>query len=267
MGYCRSIILRYAFSNIGICIHFIDIGIKFLSAFHHLQYRNNLIHPYPYLKMIRSRLSALEAHDPTYLWKFIVRALAALLSLTGVALAGHALAASLHDPNDNSMVPRQYSSYKHWRHYYDLNLYLPWLFIPLSLSILWNGTNIAAYVVRTKSLQPVANFISDLLLGLGLLATGIYAAFPAARFIHFTLEEYGRVFGRTWSLPRNRSSTYNQTNTGPLGVEFLTPSNVTGQVCAGLLVDDCTATLQLVKGYNIKGRVIMAGCVTAYIVL
>ena len=60
---------------------------------------------------------------------------------------------------------------------------LPWQFIALGLSILWNTANITTLIARNRAIHPGANVACDLLLWLALLVTGFFATIGATNYL------------------------------------------------------------------------------------
>lgn len=106
----------------------------------------------------------LRAHDPTYLWKIILRSLSILLSLISIIIFAWAMA---YNPD----LPEGHSSYSSY-----ITIGLCWSFITLGISILWSCANIIVVLVRKgRYIHPVANVVVDLLLWLALIWTNLLA--------------------------------------------------------------------------------------------
>ena len=135
--------------------------------------------------MARPSRTALYANDPTFLWKAILRAFSILIALIGIATFAWAYDKFVHDLNFDGT----YSTYNSYDDNFDEAgtdfLYLPWSFITLGLSILWNVINLAVLLSRNKPIRPGANVACDLLLWLFLITTGIFATFGATNFLYF----------------------------------------------------------------------------------
>ena len=134
--------------------------------------------------MARPSRTALYANDPTFLWKIILRAFSILIALIGIAAIGWAYSTFIRTPDSNGNSPLD-------DYYDDVDessedfLALPWSFITLGLSVLWNVTNIAVLLLRNKPILPGANVACDLLLWPLLIATGVIASFDASNYQNF----------------------------------------------------------------------------------
>ncbi|KAM0797285.1 hypothetical protein BDR22DRAFT_975417 [Usnea florida] len=122
----------------------------------------------------------IHANDPTFLWKYILRALAIVLALTSTGLIGWSLAHPTLFPTPT------FDSYlfNAWPYYGD-DYYMPWEFITLGLSILWNVANIVVVLYRQRPVHPGANVACDLLLWLGFIVTGTLATQGAEIFLWY----------------------------------------------------------------------------------
>ena len=135
--------------------------------------------------------TALYADDPTFLWKAILRSFAILLALVGIGTTAWAISNPSLTTNSNySSTPDDYD--------YGLQdfITLPWTFITLGLSIIWNITNLAVLSIRKRAIHPGANVACDLVLWLALSTTGAFAVIGAANYIGFypyygSIDAYG----------------------------------------------------------------------------
>ena len=142
--------------------------------------------------MARPSRTALHADDPTYLWKAILRAIAILFAIVGVGTIAWALinhvARGIITPSDST--GDDYGGYDDYYDggydsYYTNFATLPWTFITLGLSILWNIANLAVLFFRNKPIHPGANVGCDLVLWLGLCATGSTAVIGALNYFDY----------------------------------------------------------------------------------
>ena len=149
--------------------------------------------------MAPSSHRTLHANDPTYLWNAIFRFLAILLSIIGIAATAWALTHQIHPSSDNdnnnnnisnTSYYDDYDYYSDGDDYYGDNFYeLPWTFISLGFSTIWNITNLAVLFSRNKAIHPGANVGCDLVIWLALIVTGTFAAFGASDYFYY--DSYG----------------------------------------------------------------------------
>ncbi|KAK4697276.1 hypothetical protein P7C71_g763, partial [Lecanoromycetidae sp. Uapishka_2] len=133
--------------------------------------------------MARPSRQAMYADDPTFLWKLILRISAIPLALIGIgtvacALVTHPIPALA--PSTGSTFSFDFQDF----------VTLPWSFIPLSLSILWNVANVAILLSKNRPVHPGMNVGCDLVLWLFLGVTGTFATFGAAQYIDNSIEGY-----------------------------------------------------------------------------
>ena len=207
--------------------------------------------------MARPSRSAMYADDATFLWKPILRFLAILLAIIGIGTTAWAMVSHIHrnDPdNDDSYS----SDYGYNNYYYYL---LPWQFIPLGLSVLWNIANIATLLARNRAVHPGANVACDLLLWLGLLVTGGFATVGGIDYLAYSAyDDYnyydsGSPYG---------GGTYSN------GTQFEYTANGTRVAVANSQCDGfttCAARDQYVSAIRHKGVVIAVGASMAFVVL
>ena len=204
--------------------------------------------------MARPSRTAMYADDATLLWKPILRFLAILLAIIGIATTAWAMTSHHHpNPSDETLDSTYYSSSYSY-------ILLPWQFIALGLSILWNTANIATLIARNRAIHPGANVACDLLLWLALLVTGFFATIGATNYLYYSAyndyyyssdSPYG---GGTYS----NGTRYEYTSDG-------TTVPVTDSQCDGFTT--CAARDQYVSAVQHKGIVILVGAAAAFIVL
>ena len=194
------------------------------------------------------------ADDATFLWKPILRFLAILIAIIGIVTTAWAMTSHHHpDSTDETLDSSYYSnSYSY--------ILLPWQFIALGLSILWNIANIATLIVRNRAIHPGANVACDLLLWLALLVTGFFATIGATNYLYYSAyNDYGYnsdspYGGGTYS----NGTRYEYTSDGTI-------VPVTNSQCDGFTT--CAARDQYVSAVQHKGIVILVGAAAAFIVL
>ena len=198
--------------------------------------------------------------DPTYLWKIVLRISAILLAIASTVLIAWSLSyhpradrpppLSLYNINNQEVYYSEGYSYR-------LVGTLPWGIIPLSLSIFWNVANLlTCYVRQGRSIHSGANVACDLVLWLGLLATGVIASFGA----NLLLWEYA-VDGHSGKFDGSEYGEYsNQTyyQKYPNGTEKIAP-------CPGFV--SCEADKGYTGAVHAKGVVIATGIATTLIVM
>lgn len=206
-------------------------------------------------KMARPSRSAMYADDATFLWKAILRFLAILLAIVGIATTAWAMASHINSPSSDS------DDYQFDDYFPDFSS-LPWQYITLGLSILWNVANISVLLARNRGIHPGANVACDLLLWLGLLFTGGLANVGATNYLYYTANDddsydddlgYG---GGTYS----NGTQYQYTANGTM----VPVTNVTSE-CGGFTT--CAARDQYVSAIHHKGVVIAVGASMAFVIL
>ena len=125
--------------------------------------------------MARPSRTAIYADDPTYFWKLVLRILCILLSVASIGCIGWAL--------DHHVYSSDYY-YGDYGYYGSDFFFLPWLLIPLGLSVVWNIANIATLLARNRPIHPGANVGCDLILWLMFGVAGSFAAIEGSGFIY-----------------------------------------------------------------------------------
>lgn len=209
--------------------------------------------------MARPSRSAMYADDATFLWKAILRFLAILLAIIGIATTAWAMISHIQGPttDTNSSYANGYED----DYFPSEAVYLPWQYITLGLSILWNIANICTLLVRNRAIHPGANVACDLLLWLGLLFTGAFATIGATSYSFYTAGDddsyedglgYG---GGTYSNGTQFDYTANGTTV---------PATNQNQ-CGGFTT--CAARDQYASAIRHKGVVVAVGASMAFVVL
>lgn len=208
--------------------------------------------------MARPSRVALYGDDPAFLWKVILRALAILFAAVGIATIGWALndhiLATDDDYNDN-----EYDGYSD----YDFEDFatLPWSFIALGLSVIWNLANLAVLLSRNRPIHPGANVGCDLVLWLGLLVTGPAAVVGAISYFNYYPGEYdnGNNPDDSYGNFSNSSGTWNQLPNGSL------VNGTVADQCGGFTT--CAQLHRYESALQHKGVIIFVGCAMSFIVL
>lgn len=112
--------------------------------------------------MIFSATSRARVRDAERLWiaKFIFRITTLVVVLIAIGCTAWAL-------DRSAALGSEYHQFL-----------LPWQFITLGISVLWNIANIIVRLSRPRPMHPGANVGMDLVLWLGLIVTGVFAIFP-----------------------------------------------------------------------------------------
>lgn len=192
--------------------------------------------------MARSSRTAIRENDPTYLWKAILRLLAIVLAIIGIATIGWALT-HRQVPTAENRDSDYYNSYSYSGSYFADFLTLPWSFITLGLSIIWNIANLAVLLSRNRPIHPGANVGCDLVLWLALIVTGTAAVFGSADYFYYYPGSYTSY------------SSYGGSSSSSSGADD----------CDGF--DTCGERDQYVKFLQHKGTVIAVGCAMSFVVL
>ena len=129
--------------------------------------------------MVQLFPTSFRERDPPFLWKIILRGLSILLAIVSIGTLAWAIThgvrrSSVDDNNTDGYGEDSDNSGD------GLDWCLPWSFISLGLSMVWNFTNLLTIWVRDgRGIHPGANVGCDLFLWLALLVTGIFATFGA----------------------------------------------------------------------------------------
>ena len=211
--------------------------------------------------MARPSRSAMYADDATFLWKPILRFLAVLLAIVGVGTTAWAMSSHIHRPaSDTGTNSSDVSYYDYYGDYYGDYFLLPWQYISLGLSILWNVANIATLLARNRAIHPGANVACDLLLWLGLLVTGGFATFGATEYLYYSAyNDYNYSSGSAYG-----GGTY------PNGTQYEYTANGTTVPVADTQCDGfatCAERDQFVSAIHHKGVVVAVGAAMAFVVL
>ncbi|KAL9107075.1 MAG: hypothetical protein Q9187_008477 [Circinaria calcarea] len=122
--------------------------------------------------MIFNPTSRVRVRDAERLWlaKFILRIITLLLGLLAIGCTAWAF---------DSSTGRYVGSFRRsTRRYLEASRWLLlWQFITLGISVVWNIANLIVRLSRPRPLHPGANVGMDLILWLGLIATGLLALF------------------------------------------------------------------------------------------
>ncbi|KAL9072403.1 MAG: hypothetical protein Q9161_003573 [Pseudevernia consocians] len=196
---------------------------------------------------IRPSRQEMYAEDPKFLWKYSLRALAIVLAIVSIGLIGWALAHQVIFPNN--IYDNYDYAYYDWPYNNDI-WFLPWEFITLGLSVIWNVANILVLLLRNRPIHPGANVACDLLLWLGLIVTGIFATVGA--------ETYFWWYPNDYASDQDDSPAY---LTLPNG----TVIGTTSDPCQGFT--SCAAQQSYNGAVNRKGVIIAVGAALGFIVL
>ena len=204
--------------------------------------------------MARPSRSAMYADDATFLWKPILRFLAILLAIIGIGTTAWAMTTPNHPDSSSSTLDTGYYSYSY------STIFLPWQFIALGLSILWNTANIATLLVRNRAIHPGANVACDLLLWLALLVTGFFATIGATNYLYSS--DYND-YGYGTDSPYGGGTYSNGTRFEYTSDGSMVP--VTDSQCDGFTT--CAARDQYISAVQHRGVVTLVGAAAAFIVL
>ena len=135
--------------------------------------------------MARPSQTAIRDHDPTYIWKLLVRVLAILFAAVAIGTIAWAIPAVPYNGSPYSLIEDQ-EYYIGPNYFYDgYTVLLPWVFIALGLSVIWNIVNIIILLARNRWIHPGANVGCDLVLWLGLGATAGIASVGAVSYLWY----------------------------------------------------------------------------------
>lgn len=209
---------------------------------------------------IRPSRQEMYADDPKFLWKYILRSLAIILAIISLGLIGWSLAHQVVFPN-NIYANFDYA-YDDWPYDSDF-LSLPWEFITLGLSIIWNVANILVLLIRNKPIHPGANVACDLLLWLGLTVTGTFATLGAETYFWWYPADYAN-----YNQPSIDTGSYDSSSP-----YYIFPNGTTGTTspssnpCSGSGFTSCTAQNAYNSALKRKGVTIAVGAAIGFVVL
>ena len=124
----------------------------------------NFRRPRPFATMKHS-WRVMYANDRNIFWKYLLRILAIILALAGI------IAIAWFMMHNNIRAEADQGDYN------SPNLvFLPWSFITLGLSMIWNFTHIVVLLRSNEVIHPSYNFICDFLLWWSLVVTSSLAA-------------------------------------------------------------------------------------------
>ena len=216
--------------------------------------------------MARPSRTALYADDRYFLWKAILRFLAILCALVGIATIAWALTHRIIPPESQNETDSNtsYNDYSNDGDYagepYDFAS-LPWSFITLGLSILWNAANLLVLSFRNKPIHPGANVGCDLVLWLGLIVTGLAALAGMLNYFAYYPGEYdnGDNSGDSYGTFSNSSGTWYTLPDGSLVNQTIAHD------CGGF--STCSAQDQFYNAIQHKGVIIAVGAAMNFVLV
>lgn len=212
--------------------------------------------------MARPSRSAMYADDATFLWKAILRSLAILVALVGIAITAWTLISHVQGPSDDADSSSDSNDYDETYDFYPEYTYLSCQFVTLGLSIAWNLANIVTLLARNRFIHPGANVACDLLLWLGISVTCGIAATGATTLLFANAYDYDTSYqglgygGGTYSNGTQFEYTANGT---------AIPVTDQSSQCGGFTT--CAAMDQYVSATHHKGVVVAVGAAIAFVVL
>ncbi|KAI9816478.1 MAG: hypothetical protein M1827_001610 [Pycnora praestabilis] len=185
----------------------------------------------------------LQKRDRWHIPKISLRLLATILSIIGLIMFAWAM---------SNTTPEYTTPYD--EAYY----LLPWVFIGLGLSILWNTATLTTYLTLHRPIHPGAHVALDLIIWLALLTTGIIAIFGAISDIQYNVSNININYDLDSS-----SDLY----TYPNGTSYYDTYNVTSETydttqappCAAF-AGNCKQQDAAIHAVQHKGVVDAAGC-------
>lgn len=203
------------------------------------------------------------ADDATFLWKFILRFLAIILAIVAIALTAWAMISHIDGPSgDVESLDSDDFEYDYFPSDYAS---LPWQYITLGLSIIWNVANIGTLLARNRAIHPGAKVACDLLLWLGLQFTSAYAIVGATNYFFYTADDDSDDDGLGYGGGTYGNATqYNYTTNGTTATANGTTASVTSQ-CGSFTT--CAESNQYASAIQHKGVVIAVAASMALVVL
>lgn len=208
--------------------------------------------------MARPSRTVIREDDPTYLWKFVLRLLSIIVAIVGIGTTAWVLTSSTA-PAASTLKPD--AEAPKYGYEVDSSTFLPWQFIALGLSAIWNIVNIVTLLARNRALHPGANVACDLLLWLGLFFTGAIAFLGSANYYtnyvrgDYSYYDYGPYGGGTYS----NGTSYQYTATG---TRIPGPADTQ---CGGFTT--CEAQQQYFSSLRKKGVIVAVGASMAFVLL
>ena len=202
--------------------------------------------------MARPSRTAIYAHDPTYIWKFLLRVLAILFAAVAIGTIAWATTFQYNDNSDNDNEDDTDTYF-----YGGFTILLPWVIIALGLSVIWNIVNIVILLARNRWIHPGANVGCDLVLWLGLGVTG-GMAITAAVSLWYGFDYDGGYDDTSVDLGYG-SGTF------PNGTSYYNTANGTEVAYCGDV--SCGAQNTYNDMLRHVGIVVIVGCAFAYIVM
>ncbi|KAF6220593.1 hypothetical protein HO133_003026 [Letharia lupina] len=208
---------------------------------------------------IRPSRQEMYADDPKFLWKYILRSFAIILAIISIGLIGWSLAHQVVFPNN--IYDNYDYAYYDWPYNSDI-WFLPWEFISLGLSIIWNVANILVLLIRNRPIHPGANVACDLLLWLGLIVTGTFATVGAGNYFWWYPNDYDNYNqgGPVTESDDNSSSYFIFPNS-----TVSNATSTTSDLCESFT--SCAAQKSYNDAVNRKGTVIAVGAALSFVVL
>lgn len=129
--------------------------------------------------MVRLFPTSFRERDPPFLWKIVLRGLSIPLAIVSIGTLAWAFSNHVRRSSDDDSGTDSYGEESEYGED-GLMWSLPWSFISLGLSVIWNFANLLTIWVRDgRGIHPGANVGCDLFLWLAFLVTGIVATFGA----------------------------------------------------------------------------------------
>ncbi|MCJ1387276.1 hypothetical protein MMC18_000116 [Xylographa bjoerkii] len=195
--------------------------------------------------------AALRDGERYWAWKLALRVIAIVFALVSVGCLAWA----------SSPVNEFFSE----------NFYLiPWEFIPLGASIIWNFANVVVLFVRKRPMHPGANVGMDLVLWLGLIVTSLFAIIAAIQEVQWTADNYDSVEVNSLNYIQLPNGTYGYVDghytEAPNGTEYFVTGNSSDPVACGGY-DSCAQQFQIMNEHHTLGIVEAVGVAFSFAVL
>ncbi|MCJ1401000.1 hypothetical protein MMC11_004212 [Xylographa trunciseda] len=195
--------------------------------------------------------AALHDGERYWAWKLALRATAIVFALVSVGCFAWA-----SSPANESLSNFFY--------------FVPWEFIPLGVSIIWNVANVIVLFARKRPIHPGANVGMDLVLWLGLLAASLSAVVAVLQEVQWTSNYFEFSDINSLNYIQLPNGTYGYVDghytEAPNGTEYYVTGDSSDPVACGGYYD-CDLQSRHVNRHHTLGIVEAVGVAFSFVVL
>ena len=200
----------------------------------------------------------LGGHDPTYMWKLVLRITIILFAFISIIMLAWAI--------NSTPLPHLTSDFTPYSWTYTnltsrfARATLSWSFISLGLSLSWSITNIMVLFKRNgRYMHPGFNVAFDLLLWLGLIVTDFFAGLGGAFWVTGWIGVYNNQGPNEYSVT-SEFANGTQTIDFPNGTSYTTDN-----YCFPFA--DCAAEKAYNEAFVTRGGVVLAAVVFTFFLI